>query len=304
MGTGTNLVLADSTLDDVTLSGNYQLAGNSFIYVQNNLTLDGTLTLGNGSAYGGLYFESDASQTLGGSGTVVFSGSGPDDSLSLPSGTLTIAAGITVQGQNGYVGYSPETGGSYSNIAVVNQGTIQASVSGGTITVEADSVQNSGTLDAANGGTLDVYSSSFTTTGTIEADAGSTISIGGTIDNTGLVFAPTGAGTVAITGTVDGGTVNAGTGTTLNLAGSTLDGVTLSGNYQLAGNSSISSRNGLTLDGTLTLGSGSYLRCLVLRQRGKPDARRQRHGDLQRQQLRRFAGAPQRDADHRLRDHR
>ena len=91
------------------------------------------------------------------------------------------------------MGYSPETGGSYSNIAVVNQGTIQASVSGGTITVEDASIQNTGTLDAANGGTLDVYSSSFTTTGTIEADAGSTISIGGTIDNTGGVFAPTGA---------------------------------------------------------------------------------------------------------------
>ena len=141
------------------------------------------MTLGSGSAYAYLYFEGD-SQTLGGNGTVVFSGSGPYDSLGLPSGTLTIGSGITVQGQTGYVGYSPEIGGSFSSIAVVNQGTIQASVSGGTITVEGGSIQNTGTLDAANGGTLDAYSSSFTTTGTIEADAGSTISIGGTIDNT------------------------------------------------------------------------------------------------------------------------
>ena len=53
----------------------------------------------------------------------------------MSSGTLTIGSGITVQGQNGYVGYSPETGGSPSNITVVNQGTIQADASGGTIYV-------------------------------------------------------------------------------------------------------------------------------------------------------------------------
>ena len=74
MGTGTNLDLASSTLDGVTLSGNYQLTGNSFIYIENDLTLDGTLTLGNSEFYGILYFESGTDQTLGGSGTVVFSG--------------------------------------------------------------------------------------------------------------------------------------------------------------------------------------------------------------------------------------
>ena len=71
MGTGTNLNLANSQLDGVTLSGNYQLAGNSFIYIQNNLTLDGTLTLGSSSSYGVLYFESGTNQTFGGNGTVV-----------------------------------------------------------------------------------------------------------------------------------------------------------------------------------------------------------------------------------------
>ena len=109
-GTGTNLVLAGSTLNNVTLSGNYQLTDNSFIYIQNNLTLDGTLTLGDSSSYGVLYFISGGSQTLGGSGTVLFSGTTPNDSLALYGGTLTIGSGITVQGQNGYVGYSSLTG--------------------------------------------------------------------------------------------------------------------------------------------------------------------------------------------------
>ena len=257
VGTGTTLALAGSTLNNVTLNGTYQLAGNSFIYIQNNLTLDGTLTLGNSSLYGVLYFESGASQTLDGSGTVIFSGTNPDDSLALSSGTLTIGSGITVQGQNGYLGLSPVVGGSASSITVVNQGTIQANVSGGTIYVEDASTTNTGTLDATNGGMLWLQSSNFTPSGVIEADAGSTITIGGIIDNTGLVFAPTGTGTVAITGTVDGGTVDAGTLTNLALAGSTLNNVTLSGTYQLAGNSFIYIQNNLTLDGTLTLGNSN-----------------------------------------------
>ncbi len=256
VGTGTNLILAGSTLNGVTLSGNYQLAGSNDIYIENNLTLDGTLTLGNSSTYGSLYFAS-ATNTLGGSGTVDFSGPGPYNAVGLASGTLTIGPGITVQGQTGYVGYSPGIGGSPSSITVVNQGTIQANVSGGTITVQDASTPNTGTLQATNGGTLSLQSSSFTPGGVIEADTGSTITIGGTIDNTGGTFSPTGSGTVAITGTVDGGTVDVGTGTNLILAGSTLNAVTLSGNYQLAGSNDIYIENNLTLDGTLTLGNSS-----------------------------------------------
>ena len=247
--------MAGSTLNNVTLSGNCQSTGNSLIYIQNDLTVDGTLTLGNSDLYGILYFVSGASQTLDGSGTVVFGGTSLEDSLALSIGTLTIGSGITVQGQTGYVGFSPEIGGSPNNFTVVNQGTIQADVSGGTIYVEDASTTNTGTLNATNGGTLSLQSANFAPGGVIEADAGSTITIGGTIDNTDLVFSPTGTGTIAITGTVDGGTVDAGTGTNLVLAGSTLNNVTLSGNYQLTGNSLIYIQNDLTVDGTLTLGN-------------------------------------------------
>ena len=58
--------------------------------------------------------------------------------------TLTIGSAITVRGHSGYVGYSPEIGGSLSNIAVVNEGTIEADVSGGTITVYGTGNQNVG----------------------------------------------------------------------------------------------------------------------------------------------------------------
>jgi hypothetical protein len=258
VGTGTNLVLAGSILNGVTLSGTYQLAANGVIEIEGGLTLNGTLTLGSGSNFGVLYFIGNGtSQTLGGSGTVVFSGTGLYDSLGIGTGTLTIGSGITVKGQTGYVGYSPEVGGSPSSITVVNQGTIEANVSGGTITIQDAATPNTGTLDASNGGTLSLLSTNFTPGGTLEADAGSTVTISGTIVNTGGIFSPTGSGTVAITGTIRGGTVSAGTGTTVNLAGSLLNGVTLSGNYPVAGNSSVTVQNGLTLNGTLTLGGSS-----------------------------------------------
>ena len=238
VGTGTNLVLAGSTLNNVTLSGNYQLAGNSLIYIENDLTLDGTLTLGNSDLYGILYFVGGASQTLGGSGTVVFGGTSSDDSLALSNGTLTIGSGITVQGQTGYVGFSPEIGGSPNNVTVVNQGTIQANVERWNhLRRRRQHHEHRHAQRRPTAARFRCKVANFTPGGVIEADAGSTITIGGTIDNTGLVFSPTGTGTVAITGTVDGGTVDAGTGTNLVLAGSTLNNVTLSGNYQLTGNS-------------------------------------------------------------------
>ena len=68
---------------------------------------------------------------------------------------LTIGPGVTVRGQSGTVGYSPVWGGP-SNVAVVNQGTIQADVAGGTITVGGTSLTNIGVLQARNGGTLDL----------------------------------------------------------------------------------------------------------------------------------------------------
>src|SRR5208337_4520218 len=70
------------------------------------------------------------------------------------SGTaLTISSGITIEGEAGYVGYDPSLGGS-SNVTVVNQGTINADVSGGTIYLLDISLQGNGSYDEANGGVL------------------------------------------------------------------------------------------------------------------------------------------------------
>ena len=107
-----------STLDGVTISGNFTLAGNNVIEIQGGLTLDGTLTLGSGgSHYGYLACRRGEPDTRAADGTVIFSA---DQHIrhagSWTSGTLTIGSGITIQGQSGYVGYSPLLGGSPSNI--------------------------------------------------------------------------------------------------------------------------------------------------------------------------------------------
>ena len=76
-GAGTNINLAGSTLDGVTLTGDYQLTGDSGIFIEDGLTLNGTLTLGDGSYFNFGYLNFDGSQTLDGNGTVVFDSSGP-----------------------------------------------------------------------------------------------------------------------------------------------------------------------------------------------------------------------------------
>ena len=95
------------------------------------------------------------SQTLGGSGTVVFGNAfyGYNALLVANGGTtLTIGSGITIEGQNGSIGYSPWEGGA-QNGSVVNQGTIQADVSGGTIAINAQPFVNQSSL-IGTGGTL------------------------------------------------------------------------------------------------------------------------------------------------------
>ena len=124
------------------------------LFFQPTLT-PATLGGNGGGNWGFLTFNS--SQTLGGSGTVDFTGPGPYNALGLSSGTLTIGPGITVRGQSGYLGYSPGIGGSPSNIAVVNQGTINWA-NGGNIQIPSTLI-NSGTITVDAGRLSGVHTS-------------------------------------------------------------------------------------------------------------------------------------------------
>ena len=177
---GTLLDLS-GTVDGVTVNGSFQVDGNNGVVVEDGLTLNGTATLGDSTGFGLLYFE--GTQTLGGSGTVVFGTFDTRNALMVASAgtTLTIGAGITVQGQNGYVGYDPNFGGS-PDVSVVNQGTIAADTSGGTITVygTGGEFQNSGTVNASLG-TISISTGSYGTVNSGTLAAGPT----GTLDITG-----------------------------------------------------------------------------------------------------------------------
>jgi hypothetical protein len=131
-GAGLNFTSSGGTLDNVTANGDLDLATNSYtsVTVVNGLTLNGTAWLGNatGTSYGYLYFQ--GTQTLGGTGEVVFGKSSSNflstyDTTFEDSDTLTIDPGITVRGSSGRLGDS------YNGATIVNQGTILADDSGG-----------------------------------------------------------------------------------------------------------------------------------------------------------------------------
>ena len=167
----------------MTINGNFTVSGDSSVTVEDGLTLNGTLTLGamSSNVYG--YVNFAGSQTLGGAGTVVFGQDSPNTLLVSDAGTtLTIGSGITVRGQSGAVGYNPSLGLGTTNGSVVNQGTIQADVAGGTITVyqSGGTFQNSGTVNAS-AGVISIYTGSYGTVNSGTVAAGPT----GTLDITG-----------------------------------------------------------------------------------------------------------------------
>src|SRR5262249_13381299 len=158
-GGGFGSLLTGSTLDGVTLNADLDVPGgggrNAFVVIRNGLTLNGTITLrdaflGN-PAIAFLLF--DSSETLSGTGTVHFPNNSPNNGVWLPNAntTLTIAPGFTVDGVAGFIGSG--LGGS-ADVAVFNQGTINAT-GGGAITVSG-AVTNEGTIESTGGGTVAV----------------------------------------------------------------------------------------------------------------------------------------------------
>ena len=142
------------TLAGVTFDNNLDLASvsDANATVTGGLTLAGaTVYLGNvaGSTYGYLYFS--GTQTLGGTGTVLF---GKDSNNSVyetaSAATLTIAPGVTIRGSAGTIGSY------YSNDTVVNQGTVAADDSGGLTTPFVYDTDYSGGFTGNTAAAIDV----------------------------------------------------------------------------------------------------------------------------------------------------
>ncbi len=141
--------------------------------------------------------------------------------------TLTIGPGVNVDGELGVIGYSSPNQGSPADV-VVNEGTIQADVSGGSITIEANggAFQNSGTVNSS--------------AGAISIETGSY----GTVNSGTLAAGPT--GTLAITGPYS----QCASGTFDEVLGGSTTGLygqtSISGTASLNGNLNVSEANGFS----------------------------------------------------------
>ncbi len=232
--------------------------------------ITGDLTLTNAAVNltGGARLDFNSTPaTLAGTGAVYFANDDSRNNLRPTSnaGQLTIAAGITVHGFGGTVGYSSYWGGP-SNVVVINQGTIGPD-SPGTTYITGASASNQGTFQAGGGGTLYVepttvtnFSGGTLTGGNWQVHAGSTLRV---ILSTPIT---TNAASILLDGSGsnfyrDTATTDALAGLTTNAAGGSLtvqNGRTYTpGAFTNAGNVTVGGGSTLGLGGTYTQTGGT-----------------------------------------------
>src|SRR5262249_3142806 len=149
-----------------------------------------------GTTYDALTFTGTQPVSTTGSGAIVLGGSG-FNSVVVPTGTtLTVGAGVTIDGQAGHVGTGlfaasgPRTGG-----GLINKGPTKADGAGrpapatppGTVYVDAGTFTNEVSLAVSNGETLNLgrTDSTWSNTGTIGIASG-TLNLGGTVSTSAL----------------------------------------------------------------------------------------------------------------------
>ncbi len=257
-------------LDQVTIDGLLDLAANNdaAVNVTDGLTVNGQVQLGSadGSTYGILAFSS--TETLSGTGSVLFGGS-PINTINVANGqTLTIGAGITIDGQNGSVGLTAFEGGGGSmtnlgTIAAADAGQPAGSTTPGTLNILGAGLRNTGTLAASNDATLAIFPNDnavWSNAGTLSVDD-ATLDLGGDFTPADVAGLVRNGGTVNVVGTFNDGTsgltLNDATGSWI-LQGGEIDGgtITTTGNAALEIGSSfvsVPTLNGVTLDGVLDL---------------------------------------------------
>ena len=138
------------------------------------------------------------------------------------AGVLDLDSATVAGGSLSNAGTVDSTGTSALNgVAVINAGLMEAT--SGTLTIDPNTVKNTGTLEATTGGTLDLQSVAVTNTGgTVEVDIASILDL----NNTTIT-----GGTLSHAGTVD---VTGGTTSTLTGVGVTNTGMTVTTSTPLA----------------------------------------------------------------------
>jgi hypothetical protein len=192
-----------NVLDATTVTGTLDMAtlGSSRQRVNNGLVNNGRIDLNNN---GILSFE--GTQTLSGSGSIVFGSTGAGNRIDLDGdGTTTFAAGTSIRGHSGTIGQQINVGGTQ---VLVNHGTINADGAGGSIGFADSALVNHGLL-RAQAGTLNV-GVPLSGTGTLQVDAAARMN---------LADGAKSQGTLAMGGT--GAALNLGSGNLTSSAATT-----------------------------------------------------------------------------------
>jgi RHS repeat-associated protein len=210
-GDGASLVLTGSggTLAGVTIAAGLTLDattgldGTAVTNITGGLTLDGTASLGGTSSTGQLLFR--GTQSLSGGGKVIF-GTNPNNAVWAQNNgspaTLTIAAGITLQGGSGIIsGYNV---GDF----VLLKGGIEATIPGGSLVVRAggsnQTLAGYTAITVAAATIVIPESLQVDGPGAVTLSANSAVSVAGNLlgaVNNGELFSPRGAVTLNGMGT-------------------------------------------------------------------------------------------------------
>jgi autotransporter-associated beta strand protein len=204
------------------------------------MVLTGGVTLTNNAALtltaGANLDLSISDQMIGGdaSGAIVFGDANASNAINVPGGIqATVSFGMTVTGQSGQL----SGGGSF-----LNNGTIEANVAGGTISVNAATTNSAGgVLEALNGGVI-ALNVAVTGGGTITTDTGNNSQV-------------TQNG-VTITGNTISGVLVPNTSGGNRLASVA---ITSTGLLDMTGNAEERVTGGLILDGTINIHGGGFL---------------------------------------------
>lgn len=175
----------NSTLNAVTLDSPIDFSANSFASagITGGLTLNTALNIGSasGTTNGTLLFEG-GNETLGGSGTITFGASGLN-LVDIVNEQLTIGADVTINGESADFNAPGGAG------TLVNDGAIDATVSGGNMIINPTTFTNNGTVEASGAAAtvdpatlLNNFSSGTLTGGLWQATGGGTLRLknGGT----------------------------------------------------------------------------------------------------------------------------
>jgi hypothetical protein len=143
-----NALVVDTVRSVTMTAGSLSLNGGGSLRITNGLTLNTTLNVGSPGSFAGNYaiLVPLGSQTFSGTGQIVLDGNAGASVSGIYNGTGTLTLAVPVSGRGDF--------NNSSSMTVVNASTIQANISGGTLTLGGGVQIDQGTYTATNGGTL------------------------------------------------------------------------------------------------------------------------------------------------------